>query len=647
MDTHRLCANTIKGLAMDAVQAANSGHPGMPMGMADAATVLWTRFIKHDPEHPGWPDRDRFVLSAGHGSMLLYSLLHLSGYDLSLDDLKQFRQLHSRTPGHPEYGETPGVETTTGPLGQGFANGVGMALTERFLRERFGPGLVDHFTYGIVSDGDLMEGIASEAASLAGHLQLGRIVYLYDDNHITIDGDSELAWSEDVPARFRAYGWHVVSVDGHDPEAVAAAITEARAQSLKPSLVCCRTLIGHSSSLEGSEKTHGAPLGEPEIRATKERLGMDPDAHFAVPEAACAAFRDHDGPARRASWEARLAEHPNGGQLSAWLRADGDAIVRDTAWPTFDANKKLATRKASQACLRAIVDAAPQVLGGSADLTGSNGVALGRAAIRPDGFGDGQGIHFGVREHAMAAICNGMALHGGIIPYCATFLVFHDYMRPSVRLSSLLKQRVIYVYSHDSVLLGEDGPTHQPIETLLALRAIPGVRVLRPADPNETTACWQLALTYADGPTALVVTRQGLAPLPPNADAAKGGYVVRDCEGAPGVVLMGTGSEVGLALAAAVELEAGGIPTRVLSVPCRELLWEQDAAYRDAILPPGVVRVSIEAGTTLGWDRYIGDAGLAIGIDRFGLSAPAADIAAELGLTPSAVAERVRSHLGR
>ena len=646
-ELHRRCANTIKGLAMDAVQAADSGHPGMPMGTADLATVLWTRFLTFDPADPQWPDRDRFVLSAGHGSMLLYSLLHLSGFDLSLDDLRQFRQWGSKTPGHPEFGHTPGVETTTGPLGQGFANGVGMAIAERTLRETFGADLCDHYIYAIVSDGDIQEGISHEAAALAGHLRLGRLVYLYDDNEITIDGGTRLSTSEDVCARLAAYGWHTCRVDGHDPDAIAAAIANAK-EDPRPSLIACRTVIGQGSTIEGTSKTHGAPLGAAEVRRVKERIGLDPDAQFAVPDAVVAAFRAHDGPKRRAAWEARLAAHPNRDAFRAWLAGDGRALADAVAWPTFAAGKAQATRKTSQACLQAITAAAPWVVGGSADLAGSNGTEVGKPAFTPERFAGAGTLHFGIREHGMGALCNGMALHGGLRPYAATFLVFHDYMRPAVRLSALMKLPVAWIYSHDSIFLGEDGPTHQPIETLLTLRAIPGLTVYRPCDGAETVVAWQEALR-ADGPTALVLTRQNLpewdhAALGSAEGARQGAYVL-SCPGDPQVVLIGTGSEVETCMRAAQLLAADGLRARVVSAPCRERFAALPRDARERVLPPGIPRVSVEAGTTLGWERYVGDHGTAIGIDTFGASAPAAVLAEKFGLTAPQVARAAREVL--
>jgi transketolase len=635
---------------MDAVQAANSGHPGMPMGMADAATVLWTRFLTFDPEHPDWPDRDRFVLSAGHGSMLLYALLHLSGYALSLDDLKAFRQWGSKTPGHPEVKHTPGVETTTGPLGQGFGNAVGMALAERYLRETFGRELCDHYTYGICSDGDLMEGVSNEAASLAGHWGLGRLILLYDDNGITIDGKTALAFSEDVGLRFEALGWHVRKVDGHDPEAVAAAIHAAREVADRPSLIACRTIIGKGSpSYEGTERTHGAALGADEVKKTKARLGLDPEASFVTPDDVVRAFRGAARPDRRKAWEARVAAHPEGERFRAWLNPDWTALCDAIQWPTYAPGKALATRKASLECLKAITAAAPFVIGGSADLAESNGTHLGKPILTRETFAGASGIAFGVREHGMGAICNGMALHGGLRPYGATFLMFHDYHRPSVRLSALMRVPTVWVYSHDSVHLGEDGPTHQPIATLLALRAIPDIEVWRPADANETALAWKEILLRSSGPSSILLTRQNVPHLDPGVakGARRGGYVLNDPPGgAAEVVLMGTGSEVSLCLAAAAELERRGVKARVVSLPCRERFHRQDRSYRDAVLPPGVPRVAVEAAVSLGWERWVGEKGAIVGIDRFGASAPGDRVARELGLSPEHVADVAQEVLG-
>ncbi len=641
----RLVVNTVKGLAIDAVQAANSGHPGMPMGMADAAWVLWSRFLRHDPSAPDWPDRDRFVLSAGHGSMLIYSLLHLTGYDLSLQELRQFRQWGSKTPGHPEYGHTVGVETTTGPLGQGFANGVGMAISERYLRERFGRELCDHSIYAIVSDGDLMEGIAAEAASLAAHLRLGKLVYLYDDNAISIDGSTDITFTEDVGARFEAYGWHVQRVDGHDHEAVAEAIANAQAD-LRPSLICCRTQIGHGSpNKQGSEKSHGAPLGVEEVALTKKALGMDADRHFHVPEAALARAREANGPNRNArmAWEQRLLNHPKHAHWEAWLESpDVDSID----WPSFETGSSLATRKASLAALNAAAAQVPQLLGGSADLAGSNG-----STVKGGGFIDGESfagrnVHWGVREHAMASACNGMALHGGIRPYCATFLVFHDYMRPAVRLSCLMKQPVVYIYTHDSIYLGEDGPTHQPVEHLMSLRLIPNMVTIRPCDANETVEAWKVALGRDDGPVALVLTRQGLPVLDRSefGDAEglqRGAYILAEAGGDHALTLLASGSEVELALRSRAALEQEGIGTRVVSFPSWELFARQDAGYRREVLG-SAPRVSIEAGRTMGWERW---ADASVGHDDFGASAPAEVLGEKFGFTVEGVVSTARTVL--
>jgi len=644
-ESHQTVVKTIKGLAIDAVQAANSGHPGMPMGAADMATVLWTRFLRYDPEHPDWADRDRFVLSPGHGSMLLYSLLHLAGFDLSIDDIKAFRTWGSKTPGHPEYGHTPGVECTTGPLGQGFAMGIGMAFAERFLRDSFGAELCDHWTYGIVSDGDMMEGISSEAASIAGHLKLGRIIYLYDDNSITIDGGTDIAFTEDVGARLEAMGWHIQHVDGHDAEAIAASIEAARGDE-RPSLICCRTVIGQGSpTYAGTSDVHGKALGTDEVAATKRAIGLDPDAFYAVLDGAKDAF----SPATedRLAWEARLAAHPDAERFRRFVSADGAAAVERIAWPQFEAGSKLATRKSSQAALKAIVAEAPFVIGGSADLAGSNGTKVGTAHFTPDSFAGAGTIDFGIREHAMGAICNGMALHGGSIPYCATFLMFHDYQRPALRLSALMGQQVVYIYTHDSVFLGEDGPTHQPIATVLAIRAIPNVRVWRPADAVESVVAWKAALRNNSGPSVLILTRQGLPVLSEEqaAGAERGGYVLSDCDGDPAVVLMGTGSEVATCMDAQAVLAERGVASRVVSLPCRELFLEQDAAYVAAVLPDGVPRISVEAGVTLGWERWTGAGGASVGIDTFGYSAPASVIAEKLGFTGPAVADRAMALL--
>jgi transketolase len=661
--TDRLAIDTIRTLSIDAVQKANSGHPGAPMGMAPMAFVLWTRFLRHAPTHPDWPDRDRFVLSAGHASMLLYSLLHLTGYAVRLEDLESFRQWGSITPGHPEYGLTPGVEATTGPLGQGVANAVGMAIAERRLRAEFdrpGHDIVDHWTYGICSDGDLQEGIASEAASLAGHLRLGRLILLYDDNHIQLDGPTAMAFSEDVPARFDAYGWHTQRVaDGNDTEAIAAAIERAR-EDPRPSLIAVRTHIGFGSpNKQDSQKAHGAPLGPDEVRLTKEAYGWDPDRSFVVPESALEVLRSAvpRGDALVAEWEGRMdryaADHPD---LAHELRRRLAGELRpgwESALPTTDTGVEVATRNASQASINAVAEVVPELFGGSADLSESNLTDVkGAGDFGPDEAG--RNLRFGVREHAMGGIANGIAYHGGFIPYAATFLTFSDYMRGAVRLAALSELHVIYVWTHDSVGLGEDGPTHQPVEHYAALRAIPNVWFVRPADANEAAAAWGLAIERRDGPVALALTRQKLPTLAGTAELApegvrRGGYVLRPAstEAAgrrPDVILIATGSEVQLAVAAAETLEGDSIAARVVSLPCWERFEAQDAAYRDEVLPPEVGRrVSIEMGVSFGWDRWVGDEGAIIALDRFGASAPAGTILRAFGFTPDRVADVARA----
>jgi transketolase len=653
-DLRRLTATTIRTLAMDAVQKANSGHPGMPMGMADAAVVLWSSFLTFDPADPDWPDRDRFVLSAGHGSMLLYSLLHLSGYDLRLDELKQFRQWDSRTPGHPEHFLTPGVETTTGPLGQGISNAVGFALAERCLAARFNrPGfeLVNHYTYVIASDGDLMEGVSHESCSLAGHLGLGKLIVLWDDNGISIDGPTTLTFSEDVLRRFDAYGWHTARVDGHDADAVEAALHAARSDTGRPSIVACRTHIGFGSpNRQDSSKAHGEPLGVEEVRLTKRALGWPEDAEFLVPEESTTLLREAAaaGAARRAAWarlfEGYRATHPDlAAEFDRRLRRDLPGDWAD-ALPGFEVEKPLATRAASGAVLNAIVPILPELIGGSADLTPSNNtLPKGGRDIAREECG-GQYIRFGVREHGMGSIMNGLALHGGVRPYGGTFLVFSDYMRPAIRLAALSGQPVVYVFTHDSIGLGEDGPTHQPVEHLAALRAIPNLVVFRPADATETAIGWRVALERRDGPTALALTRQAVPVLDAAATraASRGAYVLWE-SGAPRVILIGTGSEVHLALEAGHVLAAEGIGVRVVSMPSCDLFEREPAAYRDEVLPPAITaRVAVEAAVRFGWDRYVGPAGEVVGLDRFGGSAPYKVLYRELGLTAEAVAAAAR-----
>lgn len=662
LETQKAAATTIRGLAMDAVQKAGNGHPGMPMGMADVAVVLWTQFLKHNPDDPHWPNRDRFVLSAGHGSMLLYSLLHLSGYDLPMEELQSLRQWGSRTPGHPEHGLTAGVETTTGPLGQGISNAVGMALAERWLAERFNrPNfpLVDHYIYTIASDGDLMEGISHEACSLAGHLGLGKLVVLYDDNNISIDGSTDLAFTEDVCKRFDAYGWHTAAIDGHDPLVVLRAISAAQAETERPSLIACHTHIGFGSpNKQDTAKAHGEALGEEEVRLAKARLGLPVDESFTVLDGV-RPFMETSGETGRKkqmTWQAMWAhyreEYPE--LAEEWNYAQANALRQgwDEKMPTFAAaDKPLATRQAAGEVLNAIAAGVPTLLGGSGDLTGSNNTLIkGAGALTPDSFA-GRYIHFGVREHGMGGILNGMALHGGIRPYGGTFLVFSDYMRPTIRLAALMELPVIYIFTHDSIGLGEDGPTHQPIEHLMALRVIPNLTTFRPADANETAVGWRVALENTHGPTALILTRQSLPILPfPTANAARGAYILSpgDQPEQPDVILMGTGSEVQLAMEAQALLTADGIAARVVSMPSWELFDAQTAEYRESVLPASVTaRVSIEAGTPVGWERYIGLRGTAVGLQRFGASAPYKTIYKELGITAEAMAEAARGLVGK
>ena len=657
------CINTIRTLAMDSVQKANSGHPGMPMGMADAAHVLWHRFLRHSPTNPAWPNRDRFVLSAGHGSMLLYSLLHLTGYDLPLEELKNFRQWGSRTPGHPEYGLTTGVETTTGPLGQGFANGVGMAIAERFLAATFNrPGfpIFDHFTYAIVSDGDLMEGVSHEAASLAGHLGLGKLIYLYDDNEISIEGSTDITFTEDVPARFRAYGWHVQEVDGYDLDQIDAAIHAARAEATHPSLIVCHTHIAYGSpNKQDSAGAHGAPLGEAEVRLTKEALGWSPEAHFYIPEEVLAVLRQavEQGRAAETQWresfERYQAECPKQAELLETLWAGKLPEGWEAALPTFAPDDgPLATRKASGAVLNALAAVLPTLIGGSADLAPSNNTLLNDYDDFQDASPDGRNLHFGVREHAMGSILNGMALHGGVLVYGGTFLVFSDYMRPPVRLAALMHLPIVYVWTHDSVWIGEDGPTHQPVEHLAALRAIPNLIVIRPADANEAAAAWHVALERRDGPTALALTRQKLpvfaAHRDPGETVARGGYILVNSSGVPDIILIASGSEVHLALEGRDLLAEKGVAARVVSMPSWELFEMQPASYRETVLPQGVTaRLAIEAGVAQGWRKYVGLAGDVIGLDHFGASAPHKALTEQFGFTAQAVVERGMQLLGR
>jgi transketolase len=653
---HDRMANAIRFLAADAVEAAKSGHPGMPMGMADAATVLFTRFLKFDAADPRWPDRDRFVLSAGHGSMLLYALLHLTGYaDFPIEELKNFRQLGARTAGHPEYGHGAGIETTTGPLGQGLANAIGMALAERHLAARFGAGLVDHYTYVIAGDGCLMEGISHEAASLAGHLGLARLIVLFDDNRISIDGPTDLAVSDDVLKRFEAYGWDTSAADGHDHEAVAEAIARARTTD-RPSLIALRTTIGFGAPKKaGTAATHGAPLGAEEIKGAREKLDWTA-APFDVPDDVLDAWRATGarGAAERQSWARRHAAAGDRAAFDAALAGDLPAAF-DAALAAYanriSAEKPAwATRKASQEALEVLTPVVPEMVGGSADLTGSNNTRSKVQGILDRDHYGGRYIHYGVREHAMAATMNGMALHGGVIPYGGTFLVFTDYCRPSIRLSALMGIRVIYVMTHDSIGLGEDGPTHQPVEHLMSLRAMPNLVVFRPADAVETAECWALALARKDGPSVLALTRQNVpavrdGPWTVNR-SAQGAYVLAEAEGrARQVTLLATGSEVSIAMEARALLARDGIAAAVVSMPSFELFDARPAAEREAVLGPGTVRVAIEAGIGFGWERYIGPGGGFVGMTGFGASAPAEDLYRHFDITAQAAAEKAKALL--
>ncbi|API58199.1 transketolase [Tardibacter chloracetimidivorans] len=649
---HQAMANAIRALAMDAVQAANSGHPGMPMGMADVATVLYTRHLKYDASRPDWADRDRFVLSAGHGSMLIYALLNLTGYVRpTMDDIRNFRQLHSPCAGHPENFELSGVETTTGPLGQGLATSVGMAIAERHLNAVFGDDLVDHRTWVIAGDGCLMEGINHEAIGLAGHLKLGRLNVLWDDNRITIDGATSLSTSEDIPARYRATGWHVVSCDGHDPADIARAMDEAVADP-RPSLIACRTVIGYGApNKQGSHSVHGSPLGGDEIAAARAHLGWDWPA-FEVPsdirEAWQAAGRRSADAA--ADWDRRLAASPQRAEFERRMKGElpADTGVKAHIDALLANPQKVATRKASEMALEAINNAVPETLGGSADLTGSNNTKTkAQGPLTAEDY-SGRYIYYGIREFGMAAAMNGMALHGGVIPYGGTFLVFSDYCRPAIRLSALQNARAIYVMTHDSIGLGEDGPTHQPIEHLASLRAIPNLLIMRPADAVETAECWDVALKSANTPSLLALSRQNLPQLRTEAAenrSARGAYRLKAAEAPRKVVLIASGSEVPLALETAAKLEAEGVGADVVSMPCWELFDAQDASYRRDLLPGDVLKVSIEAGATFGWERYTGLDGLRFGIDRYGASAPAEKLYEYFGLTADAIAPKVRAAL--
>ena len=652
-----LSVNTIRALAMDAIQKANSGHPGLPLGAADFAYVLWMRFLKHNPADPHWPDRDRFVLSAGHGSMLLYALLHLFGYDLSLEELKQFRQWGSRTPGHPEYGLTPGVETTTGPLGQGFGNGVGMALAERILAAHFNEGgeeIIDHYTYGLVSDGDLMEGVSSEAASLAGHWGLGKLIYFYDDNRITIDGSTNLTFTEDVKKHYQGYGWQVIKIDGHNREAIAQAIKSGQREKAQPTLIIGRTHIAKGSpNKQDTAEAHGAPLGEEEVKATKESLGFPLEPPFLVPEEVRSLFekRHKELKAQAGEWQRRF---------SSWRKACPErAALWDTFMsgkipadlkknlPNFEAGKSLATRSASGEILQVIASYLPNFMGGSADLTASTKTfQKGFSHLSREDF-SGRNIYFGIREHAMGAILNGMSLHGGLRPYGGTFFIFSDYMRPALRMAAMMKQPIIYIYSHDSIFVGEDGPTHQPVEHLAVLRAIPNLTVIRPADATETAIAWMAALEHKKGPVALILTRQSLPvldrnELTPAEELRRGAYVISGGDiDSPDILLIASGSEVCLTLEAQKLLAIKGKTARIINMPSWELFDAQPEEYRRQVFSPRIpLRLVIEAGCSQGWHRYLGDFGEAISMDCFGASALHEVLGEKFGFT----AEQVAAH---
>ena len=652
MPSRRDFANAVRALSMDAVQKAKSGHPGMPMGMADIAEVLWNDYLKHNPANPKWWDRDRFILSNGHGSMLLYSLLHLSGYALPMEEIKRFRQLHSMTPGHPEYGYAPGIETTTGPLGQGLSNGVGMAIAEKVLSGRFnreGHGIIDHFTYVFAGDGCLMEGISHEACSLAGTLKLGKLICFYDDNNISIDGEVGGWFTDDTPLRFEAYGWHVIrDVDGHDAKAVDAAIGDARGETARPSLIQCKTIIGWGApSKQGTESTHGAPLGEDEVARVRETIGWS-HPPFEVPDEIYAGWDARKkGQAAESAWNKRLESyritHPdlaaelercmNGDFAEDWRRYCDDFIRA-----TDEKAESIASRKASQNALEGYGPKLPELIGGSADLTGSNLTRWSGSRTLSADVDDGNYLYFGVREFAMAAICNGIALHGGLIPYCATFLMFSEYARNALRMAALMKIRNIFVFTHDSIGLGEDGPTHQAVEQTATLRLMPNMSVWRPCDAVESAVAWQSALERTAGPTSLLFSRQGLPHQKRTSQQVeairRGGYVLRDCDGEPEAIIIATGSEVGLAVESATELKAKGVQIRVVSMPSTDVFDDQPQSYRESVLPSSVRRrVSVEAGVTGYWYKYLGFDGKPVGIDTFGESAPCKDVFEYFGLT--------------
>jgi len=665
MPSRRELANAIRVLSMDAVQKANSGHPGAPMGMADIAEVLWNDFMHHNPANPSWPNRDRFVLSNGHGSMLIYSLLHLTGYDLGIEDLKQFRQLHSRTPGHPEYGYTPGVETTTGPLGQGITNAVGMAIAEKMLAGQFNRDthkIVDHYTYVFMGDGCMMEGISHEACSLAGTLGLGKLIAFWDDNGISIDGHVEGWFTDDTPMRFESYGWHVVrGVDGHDSEAIKKALQEARSVNDKPSLICTKTVIGYGApNLCGSHDCHGAALGLDEVSATRENLGWSHEP-FVVPDDIYSGWNARDkGAKAEAAWVEKFAKYKavfpdlaaefERRVIKGELPKDWASKAKDFVATCNSKAEKIATRKASQNAISAFAPALPEIVGGSADLAASNLTLWKEAKGISNTVSDGNYIYYGVREFAMSAIMNGIALHGGFIPFGATFLTFSDYARNAVRMAALMKIRSIFVYTHDSIGLGEDGPTHQPIEHVASLRIIPHMHVWRPCDTVESAVAWQSAIERKDGPSSLIFSRQALIPNPRSdqqiAAIRRGGYTLADCQGAPQAIIIATGSEVEIAVAAAKTLSDSGVKVRVVSMPCTNIFDAQDAAYKESVLPKNVkARVAIEAGVSEYWTRFVGDQGKVIGINRFGESAPASLLYKEFGFTAENVVKAVQEQL--
>ncbi|HEX4518257.1 MAG TPA: transketolase [Gaiellaceae bacterium] len=648
----QLSINTVRTLTVDAVQAAQSGHPGAPLALAPTAYLLYSKIMKHNPTDPLWPDRDRLVLSAGHASMLLYASLHLSGYDVSLDQIKQFRQLGSETPGHPEHGDTPGVETTTGPLGQGFGNGVGMAMAEKFLREKFGPEVCDHHIFAICSDGDLMEGVASEAASLAGHLKLGKLVYVYDDNSITIDGPTSLSFNqENVPERFRAYGWHTLEVaDGNDLDAIEAAIREGMAETERPTLISLKTVIGFGSPRAGTRNAHSDPMPDEQVRETKEALGWDPDAFFLIPPEVYEHWREpakQRGEVLQGEWEARFEEWAaDNDELAAewknaWAGKPADGFA--AALPVFEPGASLATRKSASQVMQGFGPFVPTMIGGAADLIHSTFTEFeGDEWFTPEH--SGRNVAWGVREHGMGAAVNGLALHGGIVkPFCSTFFVFTDYMRPPIRLSALMRLDCVWIFSHDSVAVGEDGPTHQPVEHLAAMRAIPNLIVIRPADANEASEAWGLTLEHRGGPICLVLSRQNIPTLDrtvvaPAAGLRKGAYVLADAD-SPDVVLVATGAEVTTALGARDLLAEKGIQARIVSMPSWELFEAQDSEYRDEVLPPGTPKISVEAATTFGWSKWV-DA--SIGIDSFGASGKGDKVLEHFGISPAGVAGKVQ-----